>query len=142
MYDNGEVLQGLEEEWTFMGANVIEWACGLVVFLLIGSLGSNPARAMPFMIVGMIGTSSTLSSLRKVYPDEHRGVRNMFSTALGIDPLDIPPPARLQPIWGGTPLRELPEKCAYVRAGFDELFPSFQDNLEPAIELEALEQIS
>lgn len=141
MYDNGEVLQGLEEEWTFMGANAIEWACGLVVFLLIGSMGSNPARAMPFMIMGWFATSTTLSSLRKVYPDEHRGVRNMVSTSIGIDPLDIPPPAKLQPLWSGNPIRELPEKCAFVREGFNDLFPSFQNDLEPAIELEALEQL-
>ena len=34
-YDDGEVLQGLDENWSFMGANGMEWGCALAVFMLI-----------------------------------------------------------------------------------------------------------
>ena len=123
-YDGGEVLQGLEEEWTFMGANLMEWASGMMVFLIIGSVSSSTVRAMPFMIVGFISTAMTLASLRKIYPDEHRGVRNMLTSSLGFPPMDIPLPASLQPVWSSSPIRELPEKCAFVKLGLEEVFAS------------------
>ena len=72
MFDDGEVLQGLDEPWTFFGANGMEWAVGLVVFLLIGSFARTPVSAMPIMLVVWETTTSTLASTRKIYPDEQR----------------------------------------------------------------------
>lgn len=131
-FDSGEVLQGLEEEWTFMGANMMELICGAVVFLMIGTLAGSVVRAMPFMIAGFLATSLTLASLRRMFPDEHRGVRNMLTSACGIPPLDIPPPARLQPVWSASPMREVPSDTAFVKLGLDQVFPSFRENLEDA----------
>ena len=85
-FDDGEVLQGLDENWTFMGANAMEWACGLVVFLLISLFADSPARAMPFMLVGWILTTTTLAALRRSFPDQERGVRNAVATSCGFPP--------------------------------------------------------
>ena len=131
-FDGGEVLQGLEEEWTFMGANLMEWICGIVVFLMIGSISSSTVQAIPFMIAGFILTATTLASLRRMFPDEHRGVRNMLTSALGLPPVDIPPPSALQPLWSGCPVRELSQKSQYVQLGLDELFPLHVDDLTDA----------
>lgn len=125
--DHGEVLQGLEEEWKFAGATGMEWISGVVVFLMIGSMGYSTVQSMPFMLIGLVSTAFALASIRQLYPDEHRGVRNAITTACGIDPFDIPPPASLQPVWSGTPLRSLPSDSRFVKLGFDEVFPSFQD---------------
>ncbi len=125
-YDNGEVLQGLNETWTFMGANMMEWACGLVVFMMISLFAATPARAMPFMLGGWIFTTTTLATVRRAYPDEERGVRNALSTACGFPPPGIPAPSSIQPIWSQVPLRELPQTCKFVKAELDQLFPSFQ----------------
>ena len=85
-FDGGEVLQGLNDPWTFMGANAMEWACGLMVFLMISLFADSPAKAMPFMILGFVLTSTTMASLRKSFPDEQRGVRNAICTACGVEP--------------------------------------------------------
>ena len=130
--DSGEVLQGLEEQWTFMGANLMEWICGIVVFLMIGSIASSTVQAMPFMIGGFIFTATTLASLRRMFPDEHRGVRNMLTSALGLPPIDIPAPANLQPIWSGAPLRSLDAKAPFVRLGLIEMFPTNVNDLTDA----------
>ena len=90
MQDSGDVLPGLDEPWTFMGANAMEWAVGLVVFLLIGSMSRTPASAMPLMMVGWLLTTSTLASTRRLYPDEQRGVRNAVMSACGFPPPGIP----------------------------------------------------
>ncbi|MCC6953080.1 MAG: hypothetical protein IT290_03085 [Deltaproteobacteria bacterium] len=130
--DGGEVLQGLEEQWTFMGANFMEWVCGIVVFLMIGSISSSTVQAMPFMLAGLALTSTTLASLRRMFPDEHRGVRNMLTSGLGLPPIDIPAPSSLQPIWSGSPVRELPVKSPFVRLGLHEMFPTNVEDLKDA----------
>lgn len=131
-FDDGEVLQGLDENWTFMGANAMEWACGLVVFLLISLFADSPARAMPFMLLGWVLTTTTLAGLRRSFPDQERGVRNAVSTACGFPPPGIPAPSRLQPIWSGCPVRKVDEKSKFVELGLDKMFPSFERDLRDA----------
>jgi hypothetical protein len=125
--DDGEVLQGLNERWTFMGANAMEWACGLVVFLMISLFAATPGRAMPFMLIGWVLTTTSLASLRRSFPDEERGVRNAICAAAGVPPMGIPAPASLQPVWSQCPIRDLPENCKFKKLGLDLLFPSLTD---------------
>ena len=128
-FDDGEVLPGLNESWTFMGANAMEWACGLVVFLLISLFAESPARAMPFMLAGWVMTTVTLASLRKSFPDEQRGVRNAIGTACGFPPQDIPMPSSMQPVWSPAPLRDVPEDSKFAKLGLGQLFLSYEDQL-------------
>lgn len=128
-FDDGEVLQGLDENWTFMGANAMEWATGLVVFLLISLFADSPARAMPFMLAGWVLTTTTLASLRRSFPDQERGVRNAVSTACGFPPPGIPAPAILQPVWSGAPSKAIKVTTKYRKYGLDKMFPSFQRDL-------------
>lgn len=129
-YDNGEVLGGLHENWTFLGANAMEWAAGLVVFLLISIFAASPAKAMPFMLAGWVATTTQLALLRHMFPDEERGVRNAVMTACGFCPPDIPPPASLQASWSGAPMSELGNATQFMKLGLDELFPTGQRELE------------
>ena len=131
-YDDGEVLQGLDETWTFMGANAMEWACGLVVFFLISLFADSPARAMPFMLLGWVLTTTSLAALRRSFPDQERGVRNALAVACGLNPPSIPAPSSLQPVWSGCPLKEVPRKCKLRQMGLDDAFPSFQRQLTDA----------
>ena len=134
-FDDGEVLQGLDENWTFMGGNAMEWACGLVVFLLISLFADSPARAMPFMLVGWILTTTTLAALRRSFPDEERGVRNAVATACGFPPPGIPMPSVLQPVWSGAPVKDLEKYKRLRELGLDKMFPSFERQNEEAVEL-------
>ena len=134
-FDSGEVLQGLDENWTFMGANAMEWACGLAVFLLISLFADSPARAMPFMLVGWILTTTTLAALRRSFPDQERGVRNAVATACGFPPPGIPAPSALQPIWSGAPSKKLNPACKMVELGLDRMFPSFERQFEEAVQM-------
>lgn len=124
MQDNGEVLPGLNETWTFMGANAIEWACGMAVFLIISLFADTPVKAAPFMLTGWVFTTTSLASLRKSFPDEQRGVRNAIATACGFPPPGIPKPASLQPVWSAAPVRELREECRFRKLGLESLFTS------------------
>ncbi len=125
-YDNGDVLPRLNEPWTFAGATLIEWCMGLVVFLLISTFSETPARAMPAMIIGWVCTTISLASLRNVFPDQERGVRNAFMTSCGFTPLGIPAPASIQPVWAATPVRKLSEESQFVQLGLDKTFDMFQ----------------
>lgn len=128
-YDSGEVLSGLHENWTFLGANAMEWCAGLVVFLMISIFATSPAKAMPMMLAGWILTTYQLALLRKMFPDEERGVRNAVMTACGFPPPDIPAPASLQPIWSGAPVDMPPANSQFMKLGLDELFPTGQREL-------------
>ena len=125
-FDDGEVLQGLDEDWTFMGANAMEWACGLVVFVLISLFADSPARAMPFMLLGWVLTTTTLAAMRRSFPDQERGVRNAVCVACGFPPPGIPAPSVMQPLWSGSPSRELQQNTKFVQLGLPQMFPSFQ----------------
>jgi hypothetical protein len=128
--DNGEVLQGLDDRWEFMGANAMEWLAGFVSFILISLFGSSPARSMPFMMIGWISTTTAFATMRRTFPDEHRGMRNLFLSACGIQPPGIPDPARLQYDWSPAPLRDLNRESRFVKLGLNRLFPTFQRDLE------------
>ena len=130
--DNGEVLQGIEEDWNFMGANVSEWIVGFVAFLIIGQFGVSIARSLPFMLSGWVLATTTLAALRKTYPDEQRGLRNAVLTACGFNPPDIPAPAVLQPVWSGAPVKQVADDSKFKQIGLDKLFPSFQRDLTDA----------
>jgi hypothetical protein len=121
VYDNGETLQGLDEEWNFMGANAIEWGCGVMVFMIISTCSKSMVTAMPIMLLGMLTTAYTLASLRKMFPDEHKGVANLAATACGFPPIFIPPPAKLQPLWSAAPVRDLPSDCRFMKLGLLEV---------------------
>lgn len=128
-FDSGEVLQGLDEDWTFLGANAMEWSSGLIVFLMISLFASSPARAMPFMLAGWILTTVNLAILRNSFPDQQKGVRNALTTACGVVPLDIPAPSKLQPLWSASPLREIPKNKMYSILQLEEVFPNFERQL-------------
>jgi hypothetical protein len=125
-FDDGEVLGGLEESWTFMGATALEWGCGLTVFIMVSMFAESAARAMPFMLVGWLATTITMSLMRRSFPDQQRGVVNAISVAFEIAPPGIPAPSRLQPIWSASPIRQVNPNCKFVELGLDKVFPSFQ----------------
>ena len=128
-FDQGEVLPGLNETWTFMGANAIEWACGLVVFMMISLFAQSPGRAMPFMLSGWVLTTTMLASLRQSFPDEERGVRNALGTACGFPPPGIPKPSILQPVWSAAPIKELSPNSKFRKYGLDSLFSSLEEEV-------------
>ncbi len=130
-YDDGQVLQGLQAKWTFLGATVLEWISGFSVFLLL-SLFAKPGRMglmIPFMVGGWVLTTVGLASIRSMFPDEERGVRNYLMTTCGFSPVDLPSPASIQPVWSAAPLRELPDNWKFTKLGLDETLPSFQNQL-------------
>lgn len=129
-YDNGEVIQGLDETWTFMGGTVLEWGAGLVVFFIISLFAESPSRAMPFMLMGWIVTVTSLASVRHLHPDQERGVRNAVMTSCGFPPPGIPKPAKLQPVWSGCPILEMPRNKRFMKLGLDHLFPKYDPTEE------------
>ena len=120
--DNGEVIPGLNEDWTFAGASIFEWMSGFVAMILASSFFAKPAQYGPLLIGVLITTSLSLAANRRRYPDEVRGLRNACMTAIGFDPPDIPTPASLQPYWSGAPLRDLAATTEFKQLGLDELF--------------------
>ncbi|MCI5066192.1 hypothetical protein MRY87_10745 [bacterium] len=131
--DNGEVIPGLDEGWTFAGARVTEWGSGFLVAILIQEMFlSSPARTMPIFLGILIGTTFGLVRLRKAFPDEERGVANFFMVILGISPPGIPAPAAIQPVWSGVPVKKLEEKKEYHQLHLSELFDEEEgDESEP-----------
>ena len=130
MFDDGDVLPGLNESWTFMGANAMEWCCGLCTFVCIGAVASTPAAAMPLMLASWVGTTYTLAAIRRSFPDEERGARNAMMTALGFPPPGIPAPAALQPVWSQARVMELHPESKFRKLGFEYLFPSHVRDLD------------
>jgi len=127
-FDDGEVLQGLQVNWTFLGANLMEWSAGFMVFILC-SLFAEPGRvgvAVPFMVIGWVCTTVALASVRKMFPDEERGMRNALIAFCGFAPMDIPAPSSLQPLWSAAPITELPEEWLFTQIGMGEILPTFQ----------------
>jgi len=122
--DDGEVIQDLEEPWSFLGATLMEWMAGLIVFLVISLFGSSAVRMMPFMLIGLVATPMGLASIRHMHPDGERGLRNVLTTSCGLPPPGIPAPASLQPEWSGAPVRELDQKLKFVKLGLDQVYPS------------------
>ena len=132
--DSGEVLQGIDGEWEFMGARGIEWVMGFVAFMFVQLFATSMATAMPFMLLAWVGTTVSVAGLRRTFPDEHRGIRNIALTSCGLPPPGIPAPAALQPVWSGAPVRQLKADSRFVRLGLDKMFPSFERDLSEAEE--------
>src|SRR5262249_44466836 len=112
--------------WNFMGANIFEWGCGFMAFIIISLFAKNPVRAMPFMIGGSILTTTTLAAMRRTYPDEQRGLRNALLTACGFVPPGLPAPSSIQPVWSGAPMKTIPKDIKFTQLGLINMFPSFE----------------
>ena len=79
-------------------------------------------------------TAVTLASMRKSFPDEERGVRNAVATTFGFPPPGIPIPSKLQPVWSGAPLREIPKSSKFSKMGFSQMFPIHSRQFTEAVE--------
>lgn len=124
--DNGEVIPGLNEDWTFAGCKLMEWMSGLMVSFLVSTFFQKPAHVMPLLVLIWIGSALSLGAARRKFPDEERGVRNMCMAACGFEPPGIPAPASLQPRWSGAPLRELSEKTLFAQLHLREVIAKAQ----------------
>lgn len=128
--DNGQVIQGLGDDWTFLGAKLTEWVAGFVSGIMVQELlFAGKSNGMPFVLATMIGVAYSMAGFRSRFPDEERGMRNYIMTAIGLCPPGIPAPASLQPVWSGAPTREVKPTCAYNELGLDELF--IQGEIDP-----------
>lgn len=121
--DNGEEIQGLDEGWTLLGAKLMEWAAGFCAFMIASELFfTNMGRNVPVLMLIWVGSTVGMARLRKMYPDEERGIANHLLTMMGFAPPGIPAPAALQPRWSGARLREPPENSFYVQLKLNEVF--------------------
>lgn len=140
--DDGYVIPGLNENWTFAGAKPMEWASGLMAALIFTELFvSNIGRSMPLIMMVLVTVPIVLATLRKAYPDEERGLRNHIMSVLGLEPPDIPSPSNLQPVWSGMRIKELEEKTEFRQLGLDVILkPEYEDQEE--LRLRLLEEAS
>lgn len=132
--DSGEEISGLDQGWTFLGAKIPEWVSGIAVFLLVGEIffkGSLDS-GIPIMFICMVLTTMGMTRIRKMYPDEERGVRNDVMVKMGFPPPGIPSPSYFQPHWSGAPLEKLSPDCDFIKLGFDKIFFGDDTNLEEA----------
>lgn len=127
--DNGEVIPGLNEDWTLGGAKLGEWVAGFMMFIVCSELFfENIARSMPQLLVIWVVTTFSMAAMRRSFPDEERGIRNSAMTALGLPPPGIPIPAALQPYWSGAPMRVLPRERWYSRLRLFEVFEAEEED--------------
>ncbi len=122
--DNGEVIQGLNEDWTLGGAKATEWMAGFMAFMVAQELifhGPAP-RYMPVLLAIWISATFTMAALRSRYEDEERGLRNQAMVAMGLPPPGLPTPAALQPFWSATPIKALKPECELLQLGIDPIF--------------------
>jgi hypothetical protein len=119
--DSGDVIPGLNEDWTFAGAKPFEWMAGFMTSFLGANMVDKPATWMPILVMIWIGTTLGLAFLRKKFPDEERGVRNLVMVKCGFQPPGIPAPSKLQPLWSGGPIKAVKEECLYSQLGLEEL---------------------
>jgi hypothetical protein len=117
--DDGHVIPGLNEAWSFGGAKLMEWMAGITTAFLCSTMFDKPAHVMPWLVLAAIGTALILASLRKKFPDEERGVMNVFMTTCGFSPPGIPTPAKLQPRWSGGRISCLKDTCLYMQLGLE-----------------------
>jgi hypothetical protein len=125
--DDGHVIPGLNEDWTFAGAKLMEWMAGVTAAFMTSMMFEKPAHYMPLLILVMIGTTLTLATLRKRFPDEERGVMHLFMTGCGFAPPGIPTPSKLQPRWSGGRISSLKPTCLYVQLGLDAVVDNPRD---------------
>jgi hypothetical protein len=119
--DDGHVIPALNEDWSFAGAKLMEWMAGVTTAFMASTAFEKPAHFMPLLVIIMIGTTLLLAQLRKRFPDEERGVRNLFMTACGFAPPGIPAPAKLQPRWSGGRIYSLNNSCLFVQLELDNV---------------------
>jgi hypothetical protein len=124
--DNGEVIPGLNEEWSFAGCKLMEWMAGLMLSFIASSFFEKPAHSMLLLVFIWIGTTLSLAAARRKFPDEERGVRNMCMAACGFAPPGIPAPSSLQPRWSGAPLRQLHRDSLYMQLHMDSVIEKAQ----------------
>ncbi len=117
--DNGEVIPCLNEDWTFAGCKLFEWMAGLTSAFLASALVEKPAQHMPMLVLIWIGITLGLATMRKKFPDEERGVRNVCMVTCGFEPPGIPAPSKLQPRWSGAPIRKLNPLSLYMQLELD-----------------------
>lgn len=128
--DSGEEIPALNESWTFAGAKLFEWMAGFVMFIICSEvLVDNIGKSMPLLVGIMVITTFSLASLRRAFPDEERGVRNLVMVSCGFAPPGIPKPSAIQPVWSGAPIRELEGENEFYKLGLHEVFPT-QDPAE------------
>lgn len=123
--DDGYVIPGLDEGWTFWGAKLVEWGYGFVAAMIFSEVflgGEKMGRYLPFILAVLFITTLGTASLRKLYPDEERGLRNHLLAILGLTPIDIPKPSFLQKIWSGAPVQDLNPRCKYMQLSLDKVF--------------------
>jgi hypothetical protein len=120
--DNGEVIPGLNQDWTLGGAKLSEWIGGFMMFIISSELFfHNIGRSMPWLMLIWVTTTFGLAGLRRSFPDEEKGLRNAIMTAAGFAPPGTPTPAALQPYWSGAPMRILPSHSPFVRLGLEDV---------------------
>jgi hypothetical protein len=120
--DSGEVIPGLNEGWTFLGAKLMEWVSGMMAVMIVVTIFElNINSHFPIVVGTLLGTVYGLSSVRKLFPDEEKGLANTVMSSLGFAPPKIPKPATIQPYWSGAPIKTLPEKKEYVELGIREM---------------------
>ena len=121
--DNGEEIPCLNENWSFAGADLVEWIAGFAsVLMLPDLLHINAAHSMPLLLFMWLGTTFGLALLRRRFPDERRGVRNFCMDSLGFAPPGIPRPASLQPYWSGARITAIKDETWYQRLDLDGVF--------------------
>jgi hypothetical protein len=119
--DSGDVIPCLNEDWAFAGCKMFEWLAGLMTSFLASSAFEKPATAMPILVIVWVATTLGMAYLRKQFPDEERGVRNMCMVSCGFAPPGIPAPAKLQPRWSGGRISEVGKMSMYSQLGLEEL---------------------
>lgn len=128
--DNGEVIPGLNEDWTFAGAKMMEWMCGFMSLMIVSSFLDKPAKWAPILCLIMVTMTLGMAALRRQFPDEERGLRNALMVSLGFHPPGLPVPALLQPYWSGAPQRQLDAEKEFMTLGLDKVFPGTVIDLE------------
>ena len=122
--DSGEEIPALNESWTFAGAKLFEWIAGFMMFIICSEvLVDNIGKSMPLLVGIMVFSTFSLASLRRAFPDEERGVRNLVMVSCGFAPPGIPRPAAVQPVWSGSPIRQISNETQFAQLGLDEVFP-------------------
>jgi hypothetical protein len=135
--DDGYVIPGLNENWTFGGAKPMEWATGLVAAMIYVELFvTNMGKQMPIILMILVLVPMSIATLRKTYPDEEIGVRNHLMSVLGAAPPGIPKPSMLQPNWSGLPIKTIATTKEFMTLGLDEFL--FAEAGEDASSMEKL----
>lgn len=119
--DNGDVIPGLNEDWTFAGCKLMEWMAGLTASFLLSTQFEKPATVMPLLVFTWIGITLSMAMMRKRFPDEERGVANLFCVTCGFEPPGIPAPSKLQPLWSGGRIHQVRPNSLYAQLGLEEL---------------------